>query len=154
MNPLLKYWSLPRREKFLFCEAAALLLISKLSVKTIAFRYIEDILRVHWNDAAKRDLNQAYDNKLIKVSLSRAENLLPSSKRPCLPRSIAEFVMFRRRGIPAVMYMGVKLSANSLLVAHAWVDAGSEGINPSSENCDYTPLVAIGEGQASPKSFK
>jgi hypothetical protein len=152
MNRLRKYWSLPRREKQLFCEAGILLLLSKLSVETIAFRYIESLLRAHWNYGASRGLDHADDIKLVKLSLSRAENVLPS-KNPCLARSIAEFIMLRRRGIPAVMYMGVKCSENSLL-AHAWVITRSEVTNENSENSAYAPLVTIGQERTITESVR
>jgi len=120
MDRLLKFWSLPRREKQFLCEAGTLLLFSNLS-----------------------ESDHADDIKLVKLSVSRAANLLPS-KRLCLSRSIAEFIMLRRRGIPAAMYMGVKSSDNSVLLAHAWVLAGREITNGKSENSEYTPLVIIG----------
>ena len=50
MRRLFRFWSLPRREKQFFCEAAVLLLLSHLSVKTIAFRHIDSFLRARWNN--------------------------------------------------------------------------------------------------------
>ena len=142
MDRLLKFWSLPRREKQFLCEAGTLLLLSNLSIKAIAFRHIDNFLHTRWKDAP-RDSDHADDIKLVKLSVSRAANLLPS-KSLCLSRSIAEFIMLRRRGIPAVMYAGVKFSENSSLSAHAWVHSGREAANGNSENCAYTSLVTIG----------
>jgi len=142
MDRLLKFWSLPRREKQFLCEAGTLLLFSNLSIKAIAFRHIDNFLHTRWKDAP-RESDHADDIKLVKLSASRAANLLPS-KRLCLSRSIAEFIMLRRRGISAAMYMGVKSSDNSVLLAHAWVLAGREITNGKSENSEYTPLVIIG----------
>ena len=51
--------------------------------------------------------------------------------------------MLRRRGIPAVMYMGVKFSEDSLLLAHAWVQTRREVTDGNSENSAYVPLVMI-----------
>ena len=70
MGRLVKFWSLPRREKQFFVEAGTLLLLSKLCVKTIAFRYIDSFLRGRWKNG--NDLNRADDIKLITLSLSRA----------------------------------------------------------------------------------
>src|SRR5262245_44852747 len=119
MSRFLKFWALPRREKQFFCEAGMLLLLSTLSVKAIAFRHIDTFLRARWNDGA-RCVNAGDDIELVKLSLSRIASLLPW-KTLCLSRSIAEFIMLRRRGIPAVLYMGVKFLENSSLHAHAWV---------------------------------
>src|SRR6185369_11067752 len=98
MKRLLKFWSLPRSEKQLFFEAAITLLLSNLSVKVIAFRYIEKFLRARWNDSASLDAHGRGDDiKLVHISLARAANMLPW-KSLCLSRSIATFIMLRRRG--------------------------------------------------------
>ena len=69
---------------------------------------------------ARDAFDSADDIKLVNLSLSRAANLLPW-KSLCLSRSIAAFIMLRRRGIPAVMFAGVKFAEDSSLLAHAWV---------------------------------
>jgi len=153
MDRFLKFWSLPRREKQFFCEAGILLLLSRLSVKTIAFRHIEHFLRARWNRVALDGVGHADDIKLVKLSLLRAGNLLPL-KNPCLSRSLAEFIMLRRRGIPAVMYLGVKLSENFSLLAHAWVCTGGEATNGNSENSTYAPLIMIGQERTIPDSAR
>src|SRR6266487_2794498 len=103
MGRLLKFWSLTRREKLFFCEAGLLLLLSNLCVKTIAFRHIDGFLRARWNDSTWDGGNRAEDIELVNLSLSRAANPLPW-KSLCLSRSIAAFIMLRRRGIPAVIF--------------------------------------------------
>jgi hypothetical protein len=143
MGRLLKFWSLSRREKQFLCEAGTLLLLSNLSIKSIAFRHIDNFLRSHWNDGAPGP-EHADDINLVKFSVSRAANVLPSQSR-CLSRSIAELIMLRRRGIPAVMYMGVKSSEHSSLHAHAWVLTGRQVTNETSKNSTYVPLVMIGQ---------
>src|SRR2546427_12626447 len=118
MDRLLKFWSLPRREKQFLCEAGTLLLLSNLSIKAISFRHIDYFLHTRWKDAP-RDSDHADGIRLVKLSGSRAANLSPS-KSLCLSRSIAEFIMLRRRGIPAARYMGVQCSDDSALLTHAW----------------------------------
>jgi hypothetical protein len=141
MGRLVKFWSLPRREKQFFVEAGTLLLLSKLCVKTIAFRYIDSFLRGRWKNG--NDLNRADDIKLITLSLSRAASLLPG-KAPCLSRSIAAFIMLRRRGIPAVIVVGVKFAEYTSLIAHAWVHTGHDATNAKSENSAFATVVRIG----------
>src|SRR5262249_20942079 len=141
MSRLLRFWSLPRREKQFFCEAAILLLLSHFAVKTIAFRHIDRFLRTHWNDGSRNALDVAEVIRLANVSLSRVVNLSPW-KSLCLSRSMAGFIMRRRRGIPAVIVAGVKVSENSSLHAHAWVDPEPD---LHSENSAFTALVRIGQ---------
>src|SRR5215813_12541630 len=103
-----KLWRLSRREKGLLCEASILFLAAKVSVHTMPFRHIERYLRMHWGGGAVDNCDRHEDVRLIGLSLSRVGGLF-RWKAPCLSRSIAEFIMLRRRGIPAVMYMGVKV---------------------------------------------
>jgi len=144
MGRLRKFWSLTRREKEFFCEAGILLLLSNLCVRTIAFKHIDNFLRSRWNNGIQRACNQADDIRLAKLSLSRMARLLPW-KNLCLSRSIAAFVMLRRRGIPAVLVAGVKLSENSTLVAHAWVQTGHGVIDGIPDNYGFTAVVRIGQ---------
>jgi hypothetical protein len=143
MGRLLKFWSLPRREKYCFCEAGILLLLSNLSIKTIPFRRIYRFLHANWNTPKRVVLDSAENVKLVMLSLSRAANLFPWKSR-CLSQSIAAFVMLRRRGIPAVMFVGVKSLEDSSLLAHAWVHPGREVPDENSENSTFTALVRIG----------
>jgi hypothetical protein len=143
MRKLLKFWSLTRREKQFFCEAAILLLLSNICVRTIAFRHIDSFLRARWNGGTRGGFNRADDIELVNLSLLRAANPL-RWKTLCLSRSIAAFIMLRRRGIPAVIFAGVKSVEDSSLLAHAWVQTAGGVIGGSSENAAFTPLVRIG----------
>jgi hypothetical protein len=150
MGRLLRFWSLPRREKQFFCEAGILLLLSHLSVKTIAFRHIDSFLRARWSNGARGDRDVTEVVKLADASLSRVVNLLPWPKNLCLSRSMAAFIMLRRRGIPVMMVAGVKFSEDYSLRAHAWIDTGHTQPNASlehsaSESSAFTALVRIGQ---------
>jgi Transglutaminase-like superfamily len=142
-----KFWMLPRREKLLLCEACVLLLLANLSVKIFAFRRIERHLRAHCNnDRLLRSSASAYDKdgiKLVDLSVARAAVVLPF-KSLCLSRSIATFTMLRRRGFPAVLFAGVRVCADSSLIAHAWVEPGCGMMERNSEEAAFTTLVRIG----------
>jgi hypothetical protein len=147
MGRLLKFWSLPGREKYCFCEAGILLLLSNLSIKTIPFRQIYRFLHANWSTRTRVVVDSAEKVELVMLSLSRAANLFPW-KSQCLSRSIAAFMMLRRRGIPAVLFVGVKSLEDSSLVAHAWVHTGCEVIDENPENSTFTALVSVGEAIA------
>src|SRR6266436_8046841 len=133
MGRLRKFLFLTRREKRFFCEAGVLLLLANLSVRMIAFRHIDGFLRARWDDGARCDFYPAEEIELVNLSLSRAANLL-LWKSLCLSRSIATFIMLRRRGIPAVLVVGVKSVEDSSLVAHAWVNTAGGVIGGDSKN--------------------
>jgi hypothetical protein len=143
MNRLLKFWSLPSREKQLFCEAWFLLLISNVCVRAIAFRHIESFLRAHWDYVAPRDYGAANDINLVNSSVVRAASLLPWQSL-CLSRSIATFIMLRRRGVGAILCAGVKFLEDSSLSAHAWVRTGCGTIESNSENSAFVVVMSIG----------
>jgi len=144
MDRLLRFWALPRREKQLFCEAGILLLLSHLSIKTIPFRHIDRFLRTRSHNDAREAVDVAEFIKLADVSLSRVINLSPW-KSLCLSRSMAAFIMLRRRGIPAVVVAGVMFSEDSSLHAHAWIDTGHTGPNANSEHSAFTAIMRIGQ---------
>jgi hypothetical protein len=111
-------------------------------VKTIPFRYIDRFLR-RLNDDIQSGVDDEQESTLVQRSISRATNVLPWNI-PCLSRSIAEFIMLRRRGIPAVIFAGVRLSGLSSLDAHAWVETGLGGDEKRSENSSFAAVIRIG----------
>jgi len=145
MNRLLKFWSLTRREKEFFCEASILLSVSNASVKAIPFRHIDRFLRARWSYGIQGDIDHERKIRLVNHSISRAANALPW-KSLCLSRSIAQFIMLRRRGIPAILFLGVKFSGHSSLEAHAWVDTGPGGNDKNFDRCGYAIVTRIGTG--------
>jgi hypothetical protein len=142
MGRLHKLWSLSRREKGLLCEAGIFFLAAKVSVHTMPFGRVERYLRAHWGGGVADIRDRYEDIRLIRLSLSRAGHLF-RWRAPCLSRSIAEFIMLRRRGIPAAIYMGVKVIENSALSAHAWVEASAAGAD---RDCGgYVNVLVIGQ---------
>ena len=142
-----KFWMLPRREKLFLCEACILMLLANLSVKIFAFVRIERHLRAHCNNDRMLGISAgAYDvneGKLVDLSVARAAVVLPF-KSLCLSRSIATFTMLRRRGFPAVLFAGVRVCADSSLIAHAWVEPGCGMMEGNSKKSAFTTLVRIG----------
>jgi hypothetical protein len=143
MGRLLKFWSLTRCEKKLLCEASVLLFAANASINLIPFRHIERFLRTRWNDHIQADIDHEQEIRLVKHSISRAANVLPW-RSLCLSRSMAQFVMLRRRGIPAILFLGVRFSGDSSLDAHAWVDAGPGGNDKSTERSGFAIVTRIG----------
>jgi transglutaminase superfamily protein len=137
MSRLVKFWRLSRRDKKSLCEAAILLSLANVCVRTISFKHIDRFLRTHWKDRTQGNIDRKQEIALVQRSISRAANTLPSTSR-CLGQSIAEFIMLRRRGIRAVLCAGVR-SGRSSLVAHAWVETVS-----ASSDSGYATVIRIG----------
>ena len=144
MGRLAKFWFIARREKTFLCEAGILLLLSNACTKVVAFRHIDRFLRTRWNNGIEGRTGQEQEIRLVRRSISRAANVLPW-RSLCLSRSIAEFIMLRRRGIQAVLFAGAKFSSHSSLDAHAWVE--TDLVNEkSSENSGFATVIRIGSG--------
>ncbi len=58
----------------------------------------------------------------------------------CLPRSIAIYVLLRRRGVPATLRIGVKRFPFG---AHAWVECLGEVLDDSTDDWQHEPYVPI-----------
>ena len=110
MTRIRKFWSLPTLEKLGFCEACIFLIVAHLTINRVAFRHINNFLRGRWIEPRGVFFHsEAQDEvRFVKRALSRAASLFPW-RSSCLSRSIAAFVMLRRRHIPAVIFLGVKI---------------------------------------------
>jgi hypothetical protein len=144
MGRLLKFCSLTPRERRFFCEAGILLVLFNLCIRIIAFRHIYRFMHTHANSGTRSEFDRNDDIKLVNLSISRAANLLPWESL-CLSRSIVAFIMLRRRGIPAVMFAGVKFSDDSSLLAHAWVHTAHAVTGESSDNSAFAVVIRIGQ---------
>jgi hypothetical protein len=142
MGRLAKFWFMARREKTFLCEAGILLLLSNAFIKAIAFRRIDRFLRARWINGSEGRTGEEQEIRLVRRSISRAANVLPW-RSLCLSRSIAEFIMLRRRGIQAILLAGAKFSDRSSLDAHAWVETGLAN-DKSSENSGFATVIRIG----------
>lgn len=149
MRRLRKFWSLPRREKEIFVEAGVLLPMTSFCVKTIAFRHVDRFLRRRWDDARSNEAGGSDDISLVETAVLRADNVLPWETL-CLSRAITTYIMLRRRGIPAALLTGARMSEDAKLDAHAWVLAGGAAIGRAPENRAFTALLRIGEGPSNP----
>jgi hypothetical protein len=143
MGRLAKFWALPRREKELLSEAGILLSLSHACLKAIAFRHIERFLRTRWPDGSQGGIDRQHEIRLAQRAISRAANVLPWKSR-CLSLSITEFIMLRRRGVPAIIFAGARFSGHSSLDAHAWVETGLEVKDNSIENSGFATVLRIG----------
>src|ERR1700751_1290052 len=117
MSRLVKFWRLSRREQQAFFEAGILLALCTACVAAIPFRYIDRFLSVHCKARSQRVLDRDATIAIVTRFVCRATKILPWTSL-CLSRSMAEVMMLRRRGIPAVMFAGVRFDEHALLAAH------------------------------------
>ena len=152
MIKISKFWTLPVQDRRFFAEAAVLLFICTILIKFVQFKHVHRFLGRHWGSNSVADPSDKPKARLIRSSVLRAARVLPL-KTLCLSRSMATFMMLRRRGIPAVLVAGVKLEG-SALVAHAWVQVSGEPINERAESATYTTLMKIGLSEQRPADLE
>lgn len=126
MSLIIKFCRIPLNQKILVAEAICLLLASKLLLLIFPFRICKQIFRK----------NERLDNqpntqtlKEIRIAVERA-NKIAIWKNVCLVKSFAARLMLQRRGIPSSIYLGVNITNETKLAAHAWLISGGVYITP------------------------
>ena len=143
MDRLPTFLSLPFVEKKCFLEAVILIIVFRVCVRTFPYKYIARALEALWRGHSSRKLDSHPDVGLVKVSLRRAEGVF-RSPRLCLPMSMAAFVMLQRRGIPALVILGVRRSSSEGMMAHAWIEIQSKSYFAAEDIAEFTPVGKIG----------
>ena len=144
MRRIAKFLSLSARDQSLLCEAAILLLVVQLCIRVVSFERIHALLnRRFGNVGTKECLSFPQVRHHVEQAVSRATRILPWQSA-CLTASIAECLMLRRRGIPAILVAGVKTLSDSSLWAHAWVCPGAQDVGQASISRDFVVVLRIG----------
>ena len=144
MSRLAKFWVLDGRDKLLLCEAAFWLVLAQLAILTVPYRHIDGVMRRWWRGEDSCDVGSPDLIRRVRSAVTRAARALPW-RCECLCRSMATYVMLRRRGIPAALVAGVKVEEDASLHAHAWVETSNRDLGGDIKNAAFTPVLMIGE---------
>jgi hypothetical protein len=121
-----KFCRIPLNQKILVVEAIYFLLASKLLLMIFPFRICKQIFR-------KNELLDNQPNtqtlKEIRIAVERA-NKIAIWKNVCLVKSFAARFMLQRRGIASSIYLGVTITNETKLAAHAWLISGGVYVTP------------------------
>ena len=127
---LVRLAQLGNSRRALLFEAAAWLLLARLSLIVVAFprlaRYLgtavaptdpraRHAISVHSHEAARLAAE-------IGWAVTRAARHVPF-KAVCLPQAMAARIMLSRRGVDSVLHFGAKKGQHKPIDAHAWLDA-------------------------------
>ncbi|WP_052181146.1 lasso peptide biosynthesis B2 protein [Alistipes sp. ZOR0009] len=126
MSLIKKFWEVPLNQKTLVAEAICFLLASKLLLLIFPFRICKQIFRK--NERLDRQPSPQ-TLKDIRTAVERA-NKIAIWKNVCLVKSFAARLMLQRRGIPSSIYLGVNITNETKLAAHAWLISGGVYITP------------------------
>lgn len=126
MSLITKFCRIPLNQKTLVAEAICFLLASKLLLLIFPFRICKQIFK----------RNEILDNqpniqtlKEISIAVERA-NKIAIWKNVCLVKSFAARLMLQRRGIPSSIYLGVTITNETKLAAHAWLISSGVYVTP------------------------
>jgi transglutaminase superfamily protein len=109
---------LPYNDQRLLWEALFWNVSARLGLWILSFRKLRSWLRRLARVGPQRDLD--FDPERLAWAVGASSCLVPFST--CLNRALALQMMLGRRGIPAVLRIGVKNDGEEPLEAHAWIE--------------------------------
>jgi hypothetical protein len=143
MRRLGRFFRLPASERWLLAKAALLLGAIRVGLWLLPFRTLRSLL-----DRAAAFHGEANHEPTDAVvwAVEVAAKGLPAFDT-CLTRALATQVLLSRRGVPALLRIGVVKSQEGKFEAHAWVESDGRVVIGGYELERYTPLAALeGEG--------
>jgi Transglutaminase-like superfamily len=120
-------------------EAAVTLVLARLAVRFVAPAHL-----LAWANRPPRRIRRFAAGEANWVAWA-IEVLCAKrwTNAPCFPQALAAHAMLRRRGIASKLCLGVARD-NGALVAHAWVEVGTDVIVGRSEPGAFTRLAEFG----------
>ena len=145
MSSLAKFFALPPREQRDVVEATLNLAVAQLLL-LLPFRWLAPLFgRLHPGGASALPVLSADENSsafAVRRAMQRATGRLPWDSS-CLVRAIAAQMMLRRRHLPSVLQLGVRVSAGKELCAHAWLKCGEVNVVGEESAVEFTPIAAF-----------
>lgn len=112
------------RQRALMAEASLWLLLARLALAVVPFRWIAARLgRKRGESAAALAPEDVARATQIGRAVEAMSRHAPWQSR-CLAQAIAARLMLKQRGIPHTLYVGVAKDGGHALAAHAWLRCG------------------------------
>lgn len=129
-----------RGRRLLLLEALAMLVLGRLLVFAVPFRWVAPWLGRRMHETPEGEAGPRAVG--VRDSLRAVASALPWEAR-CLERALAGHLMLRRRGLPSTLYLGVSRDGDELR-AHAWLRCGSLDVCGSAEAEAYRTICCFG----------
>ena len=145
MERLNKFFRLPNYDRWLFLEAAFWLGIARLSLLILPFRWIAPYLGRHMAESPE-GMEKNWEDFVVRVSwaVQKASRHLPWECR-CLVQAMAGKGMFKLRGIPSTLYLGMAKDGEDKFKAHAWLRSGDVLITGEQDMNLFTVVSTFAE---------
>ena len=145
MRRLGKFLRLSSFDRRLFVEAAIWLGVARLAVVVMPFRWITPFLGRHMAESPQTTESE---HKEIPERISRAVQTA-SRHMPweciCLVQAMAGKGMFKRRGVPSTLYLGLLNTGEEKLKAHAWLRSGKVIVSGRQGLTEFTVVSTFAE---------
>ena len=102
MNPLRKFFRLPRSERWLLVKTALLLGAIRIGLRLFPFQILKQLL----DSASKSHAANQFSADRIAWAVTAASRYVLGDK-PCLTQALAAQLLLKRRGYPASLRIGV-----------------------------------------------
>lgn len=120
MRKIIKFFCLPFSQEWLLVKTALLLSAIRIALWVFPYPSVRPLLErgsVRSNKLSKTSANA----ESIAWAVSQVGSVVPGGKH-CLSQALALRVLLARRGIPVDVSFGVTRGADSIVMAHAWVE--------------------------------
>jgi len=128
----------------LFSEAWVWLLIARLMVRLLPFRWLAAFLDLPLIRQRRRDFSGTL-RKDVRWAVRTAATFLPG-ETVCFPQGIAAHIMCRLRAIPTTLVYGAGISPEGRLKAHVWIQDQVQGVIGHSLAAEYMVIATFPAG--------
>lgn len=132
-------------ERWLLVQSLLLLPIVAALLRFVGFQKT-----YHWLDRLPGQNSQT-DPHSVGQSVDTASRNLPVYRPTCLSRSLVLWYLLRRRGVPAVLQIGVRKEHNELL-SHAWVESDGRVVNDNPDVAHHFSPIDFHQEQSRGKA--
>lgn len=131
MSKIYTFFRLSRQEQRLLCSSGLLVIAIRLGLWVLPFRYLQHLLDIF----GQRSVRWASQVDIARIPWAVGVTSHHVPMATCLTQALSVQTLFRQRGIPCELRIGVAKDHRNQLTAHAWIE--------------YEGQVIIGGSQAS-----
>lgn len=138
-----KIRALPPADRYLLVRVALLMGALKVALWLLPFGVVRRVLMRLTAGHVQPAFDEARERRRI-VRAVKAVGRRMLGDKPCLPEALIVQLLFRRRGYPADLRIGIMKDEAGRFMAHAWVESGDEIVVGGSTSPQvYVPLPPI-----------
>ena len=143
MRSLRKFFALPPGKKGLYCEAFCYVVLVRLALTFVPFRWVLAWSKRRERETPRRSVTGSKDSEAMfaRVVLGISRRVPAAS---CLTQALALQYLLARRGLHSELRIGVRKEGRDFR-AHAWLVTGEKvSIGGGSQLDSYVPILSKG----------